>query len=210
MPCSLASLPVGLAHRLEGPHTPLVACPAGLDPLADPRLLLAELLLEESPLLGFGGQDLVAPLQERRVVARPVTQPAAVELDDPGRQPFQEDTVVGDEDDRAAVSEQERLQPADRVDVEVVGGLVEQQDVGLVHNGPGQEHPAFHSRGELVEPDIRIQPDPRDHRLDAMVRAAETMIIVGKPLQRPRQPPSPRGPLGRPAATGRRAGPAGG
>ena len=104
----LAPLLVGLAHRLERADAPLVAGAAGLDPLADPGLLLGQLLVEERLLLGLGGEQLLAPLQERRVVAGPVVEVAAVELDDPGGQPFQEDAVVGDEDERAAVAQQER------------------------------------------------------------------------------------------------------
>ena len=165
----------------------------------------AELLVEEGPLLGLGGQDLVAPLEERRVVARPVVEPAAIELDDPGRQPLEEDPVVGDEDDRAAVAEQEGLEPADRLDVEVVRRLVEQEDVGLAHDGPRQEHPALHTRGELLELRVGVEADAGDHRLDAMVRAADLMMIVVEALRPPRRRRSPRVPRGRPAATARPA-----
>ena len=174
----LAPLLVGLAHRLEGADPPLVAGAAGLDALADPRLLLGQLLVEEVPLAGLGREQLLAPLQEGGVVARPVGEAAAIELDDPGGQPFQEDPVVGDEDDRAAVAQQERLQPADRLDVEVVGRLVQEQDVGIVDEGPGQQHAALHPRGELREPGVRVEPDPGDDRLHAMVGPAEVMVMV--------------------------------
>ena len=83
----LATLLAGLAHRLEGPDPPLVAGPAGLDPLADPDLLLGQLLVEEGVLPLLGREQLLLALEEGRVVAGPVVEPAAVELDDPGGQP---------------------------------------------------------------------------------------------------------------------------
>ena len=117
--------------------------------------------------------ELLAPLQERRVVAGPVVEPAAVELDDPGGQPLEEDPVVGDEDERAAVAEQEVLEPADRLDVEVVGRLVEQQDVGLGDERPGQQHAPLHARGEVVEPRVGVEPHPGDDRVRRGGRAAD-------------------------------------
>ena len=84
---ALAAPLAGLAHRLQGPDAALVAGPAGLDPLADPDLLLGQLLVEEGVLAGLGRQELLLALEEGRVVAGPVEEPAAVELDDPGGQP---------------------------------------------------------------------------------------------------------------------------
>ena len=73
----------------------------------------------------------------------------AIELEDPGRHPVEHVTVVGDEDEPAAVRGEALLQPHDGVDVEVVGRLVEdQQDIvaGLagrpdLQQRPGQRHP---------------------------------------------------------------------
>ena len=78
---------------------------------------------------------------------------------------------MGDEDQRAAVAEQEVLQPADRLDVEVVGRLVEQEDVGLGDEGPGQQHAPLHPRGEGLEPGVGVEPHPREDRLDPVVGA---------------------------------------
>ena len=55
---------------------------------------------------------------------------AAIELEDPAGHVVEEVTVVGDGDDRAGVVLEEALEPRDRLGVEVVGGLVEQQQVG--------------------------------------------------------------------------------
>ena len=164
-------LRAGLAHRLQGPDAALVAGPAGLDPLADPGLLLGQLLVEEGVLAGLGRQELLLALEEGGVVAGPVEEAAPVELDDPGGQPAQEHPVVGDEDQRAPVAQEEVLQPADRLDVEVVGRLVEQEDVGLVDEGPGQQDAPLHPRGEGLEPGEGVEPHPGEDRLDPVVGA---------------------------------------
>jgi hypothetical protein len=52
----------------------------------------------------------------------------------------QEALVVGDDDGAAGVGVQELLQPADGQDVQVVGGLVQQQQVGPTHQHLGQQH----------------------------------------------------------------------
>ena len=69
-------------------------------------------------------QDFVAALEKRRIVAGPVVELPAVELDDSRRQLFQKHPVVGDEDQGAAGSRQKGFEPANRVDIEVVGRLV--------------------------------------------------------------------------------------
>ena len=62
---------------------------------------------------------------------------------------LQQGPVVGYEENRGAVTQQKLFQPADRVHVEVVGRLVEQQNVGAANQGPGQEHAAFHAGREI-------------------------------------------------------------
>ena len=53
---------------------------------------------------------------------------------------FQQAAVVGHQHVGLGVVEQELLEPLDRVDVEVVGGLVEQQQVGVGEQGARQRH----------------------------------------------------------------------
>ncbi len=72
---------------------------------------------------------------ERRVVAGVATQPARVDVQDHGRGRVEELAVVRDEDQRPAIGREPALEPDHRVEVEVVGGLVEQQQVGAAHQG---------------------------------------------------------------------------
>ena len=92
----------------------------------------------------------------------PSRQPPAVEFDDPGGQLAEEDAVVRDEQQRPAVAEQELLEPADGVDVEVVRRLVEQQDVGLADQRLGQQRAALHAAGEDRHAAAASSPSARD------------------------------------------------
>ena len=60
---------------------------------------------------------------------------------------------MGDEEQRAVPPQQEFLEPRDPVDVQVVGGLVEKQQVRVAHQGAGEQHPSRHSSREARERD---------------------------------------------------------
>ena len=98
-----------------------------MDPL---QLALEGLLpLDVGPL--FLRQPVLLLLQPRRVIALPGDAVTAVELEDPlGR------------DDGALVLLQVPLEPSHRLGVEVVGGLVEEQDGRLGQQQPAERHPA--------------------------------------------------------------------
>ena len=70
-------------------------------------------------------------LQPGGVVALPRDAAAAVELEDPAGDVVEEVAVVGDDQDGAGVGDEVLLQPGDGLGVEVVGGLVEEQHLGL-------------------------------------------------------------------------------
>jgi len=124
-------LPPLLAHPLQRAHPPLVPGGSRLHAPADPRLFLREPLVETRPLRAFGRKVRLPALEVRVVIARPVAQPPAVELHDPRRQLPEEHPVVRDEEKRPRFPEQKGLEPGDAVDVQVVGGLVEEEDVRL-------------------------------------------------------------------------------
>ena len=84
----------------------------------------------------------LGPALEVDVVAAVVdVAPAPVELEDPRGDPVEHVAVVGDEHEPAAEGGQAVLEPGDGVDVEVVGRLVEHQQVAVGHEGAGQRHP---------------------------------------------------------------------
>ena len=61
----------------------------------------------------------------------------------------EEVAVVGDRDDRARVLLEEAFEPVDRFGVEVVGRLVEEQQVGVAEEEPGERDAALLAAGEL-------------------------------------------------------------
>ena len=83
---------------------------------------------------------------QRAVVALEGDAPAVVELEDPPGDVVEEVAVVGDGHDRAVVVLQEALEPRHRLGVEVVGGLVEQQQVGLRSAAGGTAPPGVARR----------------------------------------------------------------
>ena len=80
-------------------------------------------------LLLFLREPLLLLLQPGRVVAFPRNAGAAIELEDPAGDVVEEVAIVRDGDDGARVVLEEALEPGDRLGVEMVGRLVEQQQV---------------------------------------------------------------------------------
>ena len=76
-------------------------------------------------------------LQPARVVAGEWDPAAAIQLQDPLGHLVEEIAVVCDRHDRALVLAEEALQPFDRFGVEVVGRLVQQEQVRM-----GKQQPA--------------------------------------------------------------------
>ena len=101
------------------------ACHEALD-LLDALLLLLECLLLAGELLG-------ALAFEGRIVAAVQAERAALEGDDAVAHVVEEIAVVRDQDQRAGIAREPRFQPHQRVEVEVVGGLVEQHQVAGAH-----------------------------------------------------------------------------
>ncbi len=119
-------------------------------PAAQPRQLLAS----QVPAGGFGlgGLRLAsgAGVEVAGVAAVVDVADAPVQLDDAGGDPVEQVAVVGDQQQAAPVTGQPLLQPGDGVEVEVVGGLVEDQQDAVVVGAaagpdldqrPGQRHP---------------------------------------------------------------------
>src|SRR5690606_18657347 len=75
----------------------------------------------------------------------------AVEVDDPGDRLVEQLQVVADHDETAAVGAQEAEEPLAGVVVEVVGGLVEQEEVAAGEEDAGQLHPAALTPGEHAD-----------------------------------------------------------
>ena len=125
----------------QPPHPPLVARPPRRDPLDRPAPLRLDQPVELVPGRVLLLEDLVAPRLEGR---EPPVQPphlAAVHPERPVRQVPQERPVVAHRHERRPRRAQMRLQPADRLDVEMVGRLVEQHQVRRLGDDLRQRRP---------------------------------------------------------------------
>ena len=161
----LAAL-VGLGGHLlvplqPGPALGLARPRAGPDPL--------ELVLQALALLRVLGPLDLQPgrlgLQVGGVVALVGVGVATVELEDPLGHVVQEVPVVGDRDDGARVLLQVLLQPLHALRVQVVGGLIEQQQVRLGQQQPAQRDPALLPAGQAGDLGVGRRAAQRVHGL---------------------------------------------
>ena len=84
---------------------------------------------------------------------------------------------MGDEEHGAAVVGEEGFEPLDGLDVEVVGGLVEQQHVGLGDQRARQQHAAAPAARERVDRHVGGQVQTREHQLDALFEAPAVALF---------------------------------
>ena len=99
-------------------------------------------------LLLLDGEPGLLLLEPRGVVALERDAAAAVELEDPAGDVVEEVAVVGDGDHGALVVGEEALEPVDRLGVEVVRRLVEQQQVGRGEQQAAERDAAALAAGE--------------------------------------------------------------
>ncbi len=90
---------------------------------------------------------------------------AAVDLGDPLRDVVEEVPVVGHGEHRAGVLGEVLLEPEHALRVEVVGGLVEQQQVRLLQEQLGERDTALLPTGEVLDDRVRRRGAQRVHRL---------------------------------------------
>src|SRR5690606_22902833 len=159
------------AHRLERTHSAFVTGTAGLDALTNPHLLLGQALVEQRVGGLFGGQLLLLVHQEAGVIAVPVDQTATIQLEDACRQILQEGAVVGDEQHGAAEILESLFQPGDGTDIQVVGGLVEQQQIRLGHQRLRPQHTTAPATGKLGQGLVGWQLQAAEGAVDQLLQA---------------------------------------
>jgi hypothetical protein len=165
------------AQSLQAAHAPFVAGAPRLDALADPDLFLGQHLVEACPLQRLGGELVGLALEIGGEVAGIAAQLAAVQFDDAGGHGIQEPPVVGDHQQRTAERPQHTLEPDDRLDVQVVGGFVQQQQFGLAHHGLGQCDALAHAARQGLHQRLAIEAEAGQDGVDAVGRAPGVMVI---------------------------------
>lgn len=131
--------------------------------------------------------DLCVLMPEVHMLALgwPLSEKAQADIDDKKRKPsreirveamrdagghvVQERTVVGDGDDGAFEIHQQAFEPFDRVQIQVVGRLIEQQHIGLGHQSLGQRHALFGTAGQGVDQGVGVQVQALQRLVDALL-----------------------------------------
>ena len=153
-------------------------------------------------------------LDEKMIVVAGVDGDGAPDqVGDRRHHPVQEVPVVRDEHHAAVVGGEEALQPPEGLEIQVIGRLVEQQEVRPEQEQACQRRPHAPSTGELRERTmdlLRLEPEPAEDHLGLGLEAIpaqgfEAVLDLAIPLEQGPGRPRVR-PCRRPAA---RAGPRG-
>ena len=142
---------------LQTADTALAAGAAGFHTLADPDLFLGQQLVRLGVDDGFLAELLFLLQHILGEVAGVGAQNAPIQLHDAGGDAVQKAAVMGDRDHAALEGNQQLFQPLDGVQVQVVGRLVEQQDIGAGHQSLGQRHALAGAAGQAAYQSIRVQ-----------------------------------------------------
>ena len=93
----------------------------------------------------------------------------------------QEVTIVADDDHRALVAVEHVLQPADRVDVQVVGRLVQQQHVGIREQRLRQQHAQLPARRHFAHRQVvQVDGDFQAQQQLAGARLGGVAVVFGE------------------------------
>ena len=171
----LALLAPGRAQRIEAGEAALVALAPRGDAVAQPVLLAGDLAVELVAFELLLRQHLVAPGLEGREAALHAPRAAAIEPDDGAREPLQEAAVVADEDERRGHRLKLALQPFDGRQVEMVGRLVEQQNVRAGGERAGERRAAG-----LAARQMRRVLGPGEAQLVQQIERAVRIVALGE------------------------------
>ena len=162
----MSALPAGaamgaarLAQAVQGGEPLDVALAPSRHAVAQPVLLGDDLAVELVLVALLFFEHLVAPALEVGEAAFDAARLAAVEPDRAARQIGEEAAVVADHDQRGAAAFELALQPFDRGQVEMVGRLVEQQDVRLRRQHAGERRAARLAAGEMGGVFAAVEPE---------------------------------------------------
>ena len=151
-------------HLVVGRQTGLRLGVAARGRHAHPLQLAFEGLAALRLLLLLHGHARGLLVEPARVVALPRNALAAVEFENPPGDVVQKITVVGHGDHRTLVLLEMLLEPVDRLGVEVVRRLVEQQHVGLLQQQAAQGHAAALTAREVFDRLVGIGTPQGVHR----------------------------------------------
>ena len=157
----------------------LAVAPVALDQL----LLAGDLLGLRVDVLDGSRVALDALAVVGAVVAAERRQPPVAQLPDAVDRRVEERPVVRRHEERAGPPAEVLLEPFERVEIEVVGRLVEQQQVRIGDDQPGQRRAGLLAAGQRrrrLGPLVAGEPEARQRAVDPLVErvAAEDLVLV--------------------------------
>src|SRR5262249_30408973 len=152
--------PALFAERKEITEPLDVALAAAGDAIAQPVLLVDDLAVELVLLALFFREHLIAPGLEAGKAAVDLPDLAAVEPGGGAREVGEEAAVVADQDQRAAAAVEFAFQPFDGRQIEMVGRLIQQQDVGRGRQHARQRRAARLAAGEIRRVLVAAKAEP--------------------------------------------------
>ncbi len=156
-------------HLLQRTHTAFIAGTTRLDPLADPGLFLGQFLVELGVLLGLDIHLVLLLGLVGRVIARITPETTTVQLQNLGREALQEGPVVGDEQHGAGEGRDLLFQPGDGIEIQMVGRLIEQQQVRVRHQRTRQCDTTAPAAGQVFHHGVFRQAQAGQHGIDTLL-----------------------------------------
>src|SRR5208337_1962726 len=166
LPDALTPLAALYAQLFQCAHAALVARTARLNTLADPHFFLGQFLVEQGGVLRLDFQRGALLLQVIIVVAGPCAELSAVQFHDARRQAAHEGTIMTDEQQGTVVVDHHVLEPGDGLDVQMIGRLVEQQEVGFADQRTPKHHTPAPTAGQRAHGRVALQLQPRSPLID--------------------------------------------
>jgi hypothetical protein len=168
-----------VAQPLQTSHPAFVARAPRLDALADPHLLLRQHLVELGVHYRLGRQHLVLASPVLGVVAFEHREAAAIQFDDAFRHAVEKTPIVGHHHQRTRERVERLFQPLDRIDVEVVGRLVEQQQIRFGHECSRKRHSFAQTARQSPDRGLRVESESRQRRIDPRFRTPSVAGLEG-------------------------------
>ena len=117
------------------------------------------------------------------IAPRPAAQAPAVDFDDAGCEPLEKGAIVGNEQHAAGKGAYRVLEPIDGVEIEVIGGFVEEQQIGTADQRARKPHAALPAPGQITQTplcgQLELAHDPIGLGIDV-----PTAMGLDVPLQR--------------------------
>ncbi len=145
------------AKLFQRPHAAFVTGTAGFDALTDPHFFLSQLFIKFSLLAGLNLKVVLFFIQVCLIITRVAGELASIKIHNAGSHGSDKRPVVADKYNGALILLQALFQPADHLYVQVVGGLIEQQDIRRSYQRARQRSLASPTTRQRCQRGITVQ-----------------------------------------------------